>query len=68
MAAVVVMGGGHGLELKRIVVTNLIRVSYHCIAITFTLIFLLNSYTQAARWSDFSYKGRCGVHMWAYTY
>ena len=39
------------LELECVVVTNLIRVSYWCIAVTFTLAFLLNSCTQDARWS-----------------
>ena len=48
MAAVVVFGVGMALELKRVVVNNLIRVSYRCIAITFTLTFL---FTQVARQS-----------------
>ena len=37
------------LELKRVMLTILIRVSYHCIAVTFILTFILNSCTQAAR-------------------
>ena len=44
------------LELKRVIVTNLIRVSYCCIAVTFTLTFLLNSCTQAASWSTLVIK------------
>ena len=38
------------LELKCVIVTNLIRVNDCCIAVTFTLTFLLNC-TQAARQS-----------------
>ena len=44
------------LELKRVIVTNLIRVSCRCIAVTFTLTFLLTSCTQVARWSAFVIK------------
>ena len=56
MATVVIIGGGCGLRIKHIIVINLIRVSYCCIAITFTLTFLLNSCTQAARWSASAIK------------
>ena len=40
---------GMALELKHTIVTNLMRVSYCCIAVTFTLTFLLSSCMQAAR-------------------
>ena len=39
------------LELKCVIETSLIKVSYHCIAVTFTLTFLLNSSTQVTRQS-----------------
>ena len=51
MATVVIISVGVALEFKHVIVTNLIRASYHCIAVTFTLTFLLNSCTQAPKWS-----------------
>ena len=54
------------LELKCIILTNLIRVSYSIIAVTYTLTFLLNSCTQAARLSASVIKG--GWCAWAYAY
>ena len=46
------------LGLKRIVESNLIGVSYHCIAFTFTFKQLYAN----CKTKYFSYKGRFGVH------
>ena len=51
MAAVITLSVmGVALELKHVIETNLIRVSYHCISCYFHLTFLLNGCTQATRW------------------
>ena len=35
MAAVVIIGDEHSLRIERVIETNLIRVSYHCISCYF---------------------------------
>ena len=51
MAAVVVIGGRHGLGIEVHHSNQPTNVSYCCIAVTFTLTFLLNRCTQASRQS-----------------
>ena len=53
------------LELKRVIVTNIIRVSCRCIAVNFTFISFNQLYTSC-KMECFCYKGGCGVC--AYTY
>ena len=43
MAAVVVIGSGHGLRMKCVMVTNPIRVSQHCISRYITVTVLLKA-------------------------
>ena len=53
---------GIALELNNVEETNLVRVSHRCIAITFTLTFLLNGCTQTARQSASVTNVGCSVH------
>ena len=50
------------LELKRVVVTNLIRVSYCCITVNFPFKQLYTS----CKTEHFSYKGGCGARGYTY--
>ena len=62
MAAVVIIGGGRGLRIEAHHSNQLNKSKLCCIAVTFTLTFLLSSCTQAAKTERFSYKGGCSSH------
>ena len=50
MATVVIIGGGHVFRIEVHCSNQPNKSKLSCIAITFTLTFLINSCTQAARW------------------
>ena len=50
------------LELKHVIETNQIRVSYHCISISFHFGSSLKQLYISNKTECFSYKGRYGIH------
>ena len=51
---------GVALELKRVIETNLIRVSYHCISCYFCFNISFKQLYTSSETECFSYKGGCG--------
>ena len=60
MAGVIFIGGGHGLKIEAHCRNQPIKSCCYISPCTFAITFLLNSYTQATRWSASVIK--VGVH------